>query len=122
MTPHDPSRLQRAQELHASHYAQIVKALDQVTQDNLATFELEKANIENGFQWVYDKVKLNNTHANLCFDYTASWDVLSLKLHPQEFMAWMTSGLLASQSLNDKKHESYHVGGLGNAHWSLGKL
>lgn len=100
----------------------MVKALGQVTKDNLATFELEKTNLEKGFQWVHDELKLNNTHANLCFDYTAAWDVLHLKLHPREFMYWMSSGLLASRSLEDKKLESYYLGGLGKRSLESRKL
>jgi len=88
----------------------------------LALFDRERANIEAGQAWAATHAKTDDEAARLCSEYP-DWgtQVISLRIHPREQIAWRKAALDAAGRLKDRAAEGRHLGNLGNAYCSLGK-
>ncbi|HEY6233061.1 MAG TPA: tetratricopeptide repeat protein [Pyrinomonadaceae bacterium] len=106
--------LMNAQAHHSVHYGSLLASIDSVTLQNLAIFDLERANIEAGFAWVYDKIDINNYFAEICTLYTGyASDLLFLRLSPEEIFYWQKAGLAAYTQLDNLLGCAYSLNNLG---------
>jgi len=125
-----------AQEKHAKYYSKVLFRADNLYLKGgtnilagLKLFDREWANIKIGQAWVNNMIqgpsKLNsdlkpvlqlaNSYAN------DGGNVLNLRLHPQEKIVWMETGLKAARVMKDQGNEGVHLGNLGMVYIYLGE-
>ena len=128
-------RLQDADRLpargrHAEHYRQVLAEADEAYMKGgdealagLAGFDLERANIEAGFEWCRSRVETDDEAAKLCSAYAdAGAYCLALRQHPREQAGWLEAALGAARRLKDRKREAIHAGNLGRIYQTRGDL
>jgi tetratricopeptide (TPR) repeat protein len=115
---------------HAEHYQRVLFAANYLYQQGgdavprgLATFDLERANIEAGQAWAAKQADSNEAAARLCIAYAeVGVYVLDLRQHPHERIQWLEVMLTASRRLNRRDAESRALGNLGVAYTYLGEI
>lgn len=118
----DPDEFRQLQHLHSTYYGEFVSRLNNPTLENLTRFDLERVNIENGFDWVRDKVKDDNALASLGINYTGyTVGILFLRLHFRECLKWLEAGLVAARQIGFRRGEGARLGNLASVFWSLGQ-
>jgi tetratricopeptide (TPR) repeat protein len=124
----DPEEETEAQLKHATHYRNVLSTANVLygkggenVLTGLRLFDLEIENIRAGQAWVSNN-SAEVDYLKLCNEYpNAGYEILSLRLHPREYIVWLENGLKASRTLDDKAYEGYHLGNLGLAYYSLGE-
>ncbi len=125
----DEAGYQAVHSRHAAHYLAVLRAADdlylQGGEDNLrglALFDLERANIEVGQHWTAAHWQQDIAIARLAADFpNAGVDCLSLRLHAQEWIAWLETALAIAREIGNRRGEGAHLGNLGLAYFSLGQ-
>ncbi|MGH9755920.1 MAG: tetratricopeptide repeat protein, partial [Blastocatellia bacterium] len=88
----------------------------------LALFDRERANIEAGMAWATSRMKADQQAAELCVEYPdAGVYVISLRLHPREWIRWLETQLAAARWLKRRRMEGNALGNLGLAYADLGE-
>ena len=89
--------------------------------EGVMLFDQEWADIDAGHDWVVANANkdesleyLLNLYALACIEY------FTIRLHPQQRIAWLEPALAAARLLNDVKAESSHLAGLGIAYYDWG--
>ena len=118
---------QQARMLHALHYWQVLDfATQQVLMGSdsllqgLKIFDLEWENIGAGQRWAATHLESDTTALELCASYASLSEILSLRLHPSEYVRWIETALLATRRLGNKEAEAGMLVNLGLAHSNLG--
>jgi len=114
----------------AEHYLRVAERAEALCQQGgegmlqgLAFFDRDRPHIRAGQAWAAAQAEADEAAARLCSEYpAASVYYLDLRLHPQEWIAWLEAGLRAAQRLGNRKAEGNHLGNLGNAYLSLGEV
>ena len=114
---------------HAQHYLEVLRNANDLymkggdsLMSGLALFDLERGNIEAGQVWAEDNAGANPEAARLCSSFPFDgWHCLDLRQSPGARVRWLEPALSAAKFLKDRKAEGWHLGGLGNAYWSLGE-
>jgi tetratricopeptide (TPR) repeat protein len=89
----------------------------------LASFALDWPHIRAGQAWAASRAGGSGEAAWLCSDYAdAAAALLSLRLHPRDWIAWLEAATRAARRLGDRRAEGNHLVRLGKAHRDLGKL
>jgi len=117
-----------AQSRHAACYKDVLDAADRLyllggeaVPQGLALFDLERGNIRAGQAWSAAHADGGDVGARLCVDYPAvGVYVLSLRLHPREWIDWLDAALGAARRLGDRGAEGNALGNLGIAYDTLG--
>lgn len=113
---------QKTEWLFALHYADLLTKLTVVTRENLAKFDLERANIESGFAWVKSKYKLNKAVATACLGYTAfATNIFLLRFTTKQLIEWTEVGLAAARQLNETSYIGISLVNLATAYFRLGE-
>jgi tetratricopeptide (TPR) repeat protein len=85
-------------------------------------FELEWPHIRAGQAWAASRARAGGEAAWLCSDYpNAAAGLLSLRLHPRDWIAWLEAATRAARRLGDRQAEGNHLGRLGKAYEELGR-
>ena len=113
----------------------------------LSLFDREFPNMQAGFLWSRDRAfaslpadaieklstpgaersdapdpPLDRCAARLCCNYAnAGRHLLSLRLHPRDWIMWLTAALAAARHLHDRTAEGCHLGNLGVAYFASGE-
>jgi len=115
---------------HARHYLAVLSLCNNLyleggdeTLRGLAVFDMERANIEAGFEWASANYKTNDDAAQTASDYPdAGAYCLDLRQHPRrERIPWLEIALAAARRLEDRKAEAAPLGNLGLAWAALGE-
>jgi tetratricopeptide (TPR) repeat protein len=114
---------------HAAHYLIAFRECDafylkggDAIKSGLALFDVERRNIEAGQEWACQHSSGDEAAAWLCNKYSdAGVYVLSLRLHPREYISWLEAALAAARQLEDRASEKLHLGNLGTAYRNLGE-
>lgn len=102
-----------AKGLQAAYYGNLLTQIDSITFENLATFDLERTNIEAGFSFIRDKV---NSFAEICTWYTGyASDLLFLRMSPDIMQDWQQVGLSAYTKLENRQGQAYSLNNLARA-------
>ena len=117
-----------AQQRHAAHYKDVAAAADQLylqggesIQQGLALFDLEWNNIQAGHTWAEENAQQDKVALKLCDDYpTWCYNILPLRQHPRQRIAWLETALEAARKLGRRQAEGCHLGNLGLAYADLG--
>ena len=112
--------------LHYQHVARAARACyeqgGEGVQQGLASFDLDWPHIRAGQAWAASRAGGSGEAAWLCSDYPdAAAVLLSLRLHPRDWIAWLEAGTRAARRLGDRKSEGNHLNRLGKAYRDLGK-
>jgi len=115
---------------HASHYLEVLgeaQHLYETGRDSilagLGLFDRERQNVEAGQAWAAARAGQNREIARLCNAYPdAGGYVISLRLHPRAWIAWLEAALAAARSLGDRRGEGNALTNLGAAYYSLGEV
>ena len=126
----DEAACQAAHYRHAAHYLAVLRVADDLYLEGgedilrgLALFDLERANIEVGQAWAAARWQRDAATARLAADFPdAGADCLNLRLHAQEWIAWLQTALAIAREIGDRRREGIHLGGLGNAYVDLGQV
>jgi len=90
-------------------------------QTGLELFDIEKTNIQAGWDWAERNLRQSSAAASLCSSYPdAGAYVLDLRLHPREKIRWLETAVAVARQLKDRGAEGRHLGNLGNAYKNLG--
>ena len=88
----------------------------------LALFDLERASIAAGQAWAAACWQRDAATARLAADFpSAGVYCLSLRLHAQEWIAWLQAALAIDREIGDRHGEGADLGNLGNAYRDLGQ-
>jgi tetratricopeptide (TPR) repeat protein len=91
--------------------------------EGLALFDREWPHIRAGQAWAAARAGKGGEAAWLCSDYPdAAAVLLSLRLHPRDWIAWLEAAARAARRLGDRNAEGDHLGSLGMAHKNLGEI
>ncbi|HEY0079135.1 MAG TPA: tetratricopeptide repeat protein [Pyrinomonadaceae bacterium] len=121
--------LREAQWRHAAHYLEVIQLTNNLyltggdaVMQALALFDAEWTNIQAGFSWAERNAAEDNRALALCDDYLAwGYNILPLRQHPRERIAWLQIALKAAIGLKRRQAESWHLGNLGIAYVKLGE-
>ena len=113
---------------HAAYYAVLASEADDTYCEGgegvlrgLEIFDAERENIESGRMWAAENALGNGLAAQLCVGYALRCpNLLSLRLHPREQIAWLESALQCARSLNNRPYQGAALGNLGLAYDLLG--
>ena len=86
----------------------------------LALFDLEFNNIQTGQTWAKENASSDETSADLCSNYAWTGSILNLRLHPREYISWLSSAVNAARQIENREAEGAHLGNLGLAYKNLG--
>ncbi len=114
---------------HSTYYYAALRRADELYRqedgnfkDGLRLFDLDAENIRRGQAWAAHHTDIDEAAAKLCSRYPLSGgNLLPLRLHPRECLAWAESGLKAAQRLNDRAMEALNWGLLGLACVTVGQ-
>jgi len=113
---------QQVEWLFALHYADLLTKLNKVTRENLAKFDLERANIEAGFSWVKSNYRFNKAIATACLGYTAfASNIFLLRYTSKQLIEWTEVGLAAARQLNETSYIGICLVNLATAYFRLGE-
>ena len=115
---------------HAAHYLNVAARADntyknggQGVLDGLRLFDRERAHIEVGQAWAAEHVPSDDAAARCAQNYALrAANVLDLRQHPREKIAWLKVSAHAARRLGNKGEEGAALGNLGVAHGQLGEL
>ena len=115
-------------ERHARHYAGVARAADKLYGQGgegvlrgLALFDLEWPQIRRGQAWAAARSAEDDRAAALASDYPdACLYCLELRLPPRGRIPWLEAAAAAARRLGHRKTESWHLGNLGIAYYTLG--
>src|SRR5215475_4053551 len=109
---------------HSSHYLNVLsEAVRAHITKGLQVFDLEWPNIELAYQWVSKYARFNEEAARLTIAYaTCQFDLLHLRLHPQQQIRWIEKSLHLSQQYIDHDAKGVLLNNLGLALARLGRL
>jgi tetratricopeptide (TPR) repeat protein len=113
---------------HALHYAMRLRAAaDLLRMGNdgilrgLALADADWTNIRSGQSWSASHAEETEMAALLTVDYAVpAADVLELRLHHREQVAWLEAALTSARRLGDPLAESSILGNIGVAYFNLG--
>ena len=89
----------------------------------LALFDREWPHIRAGQAWAAARAGQDEEASRLCSDYPdAAAVLLSLRLHPRDWIAWLEAAARAARRLGDREAQGNHLGSLGKAHKDLGEM
>ena len=116
-----------AQYQHAAYYEQVLRHTRELYKQGndfilqgLALFDREWINIQAGQQWAAANAQDNEKTAQLCSAYPdAGAYVLTLRLHPRDYIHWLQDALAAARQLKNRAVEGAHLGNLGLAYADL---
>jgi len=131
----EPSEGERARQLHAAHYRDVLAAADRLAAADqpaaenrpargdgygagvlagLKGFDLERGNILTGHAWAAARVDDNSFASRLASDYAAAgaW-LLPFRLVPAQQIVWLETARSAAQQLGDHVAEGRHLDQLG---------
>ena len=114
-----------AQQRHAECYQDVLSSATELYEngnvmDGLRKFDLERMNIEAGWDWAKKNLSENDTAASICSSYLNLPFLLELRMHPGERISWLEMALAAARQIKDRNMECVHLGNLGNAYIELG--
>jgi len=117
-------------ERHAAHYQRVCGAANELYAwggewllRGLGLFDMEWDNIEAGHRWAEENAAGNRRAIELCDDYPAQcFDILPMRQHPRQRIAWLETSLIAAHRLDRKQAEGAHLGNLGQAYADLGEV
>jgi len=117
-----------SQRRHAAHYRDVLDKADTLyrqgkesPKEGLFLFDTEWANIQAGQAWAAGQAREDEAAA-LCSDYPFVGRIcLTLRRHPRERIAWLTTARAAAGYLEDRCLEGWHLNGLGDAYKFLGE-
>jgi len=88
----------------------------------LDEIDREWHNIVQGQKWSTDNVQINEHAPQLCIGYSNNAaEFISLRLHPQNHIDWLKTGLSAARKLNNQQEECNSLGNLGIIYHKLGE-
>jgi len=86
----------------------------------LKLLDTEWEHINFAQSWIREN-DTGSDRLELCNEYpNAGYMILSLRLHPKEYIFWLNTGLEAARKLENKQYKGYHLGNLGLAYADLG--
>jgi len=123
---------------HATHFLKILSKAGRLYRqgckkdllEGLSLFDQELANIKVGHSWIKSAIHshrlLNKNDLKSIIRLASSYandgiEVINLRLHPREQIAWLETGLMASRIKKDRKAEGAHLVNLGLAYSDLGE-
>lgn len=113
---------------HAIHYVEILSECQELYKQggksiasSLKLFDTERRNIEAGQKWAGGRVGGDEVGALLCNAYGVGNNVLELRQHPRERVAWLEAGVASARQLEDRESEGKHLGNMGRAYAALGE-
>ncbi len=115
---------------HAAHYVGVLEEANRLylkgggkILEGFALFDAEWRNISVGQAWAATEADNDHETAKLCKMYSScSAYILSLRLHPRKWIAWLKAGRSAAVSLGDRHGEGSTLTNLGLAYKDLGEL
>ena len=122
-----PTRVE-AEIRYAKHYLTALRAADERYRQSsespardLSTFDQEWPSIQKGQARAAGRLE-DDDMASLCNLYfEAGINLLSVQLHPKEYIPWLDSSLAAARRLNDRSAEAKVLGTLGRAFTASGE-
>ena len=115
-------RLARYYEKVAAAAETCYKAGGKGVAQGLALLDLEWPHIRATQAWAASRAGGGGEAAWLCTDYPGSAaNLLSLRLHPLDWVAWLEEATRAARRLGDREAEANHLGRLARAYLDLGK-
>ena len=123
------ARLAAAAERHAIYYCTVLESVARFyftggahVRSGLTLFDRERRNIEIGQAWAAGRAEDDQDAARLCIRYPdVGSDVLDLRLHPRQRIAWLQSAAAAARKIGDRRGEATSLGNLGTAFAVLGQ-
>jgi tetratricopeptide (TPR) repeat protein len=114
----------------ARHYEGVARAAKELYKQGgeavlqgLALFDREWPHIRAGQSWAAARAGKDAEASRLCNDYPdAAAVLLSLRLHPRDWIAWLEAAARAARRLGDREAEGNHLGSLGLAYKNLGEM
>ena len=131
-----------AQQRHAEYYLKVLTSANELykrggqnTMRGLKLFDQEWANIRDGRLRLKQMTAIESDEEipaqsknfvefawHLLNEYpNAGVRILGLRLHPQDWISWLETGLAAARHLKDRRSEAVHLDNLGNANAALSK-
>ena len=123
------ARLDAARRRQAGHFLEVLRQADELYLQGgegvlagLALFDLEAENLRAGQAWAAAHAERDDQAAAWSSDYPDEGAyVLSLRLHPREWLAWLQAGLNGARLLGNRAAAGRHLNNLGTAYWALGE-
>jgi tetratricopeptide (TPR) repeat protein len=122
------SERMKSQRQHAAHYREVSATANTLYQQGgerliqgLALFDLERTNIETGQTWAVTHATEDGEAAESCIWNAWQWPILSLRLHPREYIRWADAALSAARRLGNRQAEGGLLLILGLAYDDLGE-
>ncbi|HKG12060.1 MAG TPA: tetratricopeptide repeat protein [Pyrinomonadaceae bacterium] len=114
---------------HSAHYAGVLREAHELYKQGgdgitrgLALLDLEWRNFQAGQAWAEGQSGEYEAAMELCSLYPdAGANVLPLRQHPRERMAWAKAALTAARRLKNRTAEGVHLGTLAIAHAEVGE-
>jgi tetratricopeptide (TPR) repeat protein len=108
--------------LYCFHYGKILEPLQSATLENLEIFDIERTNIEYGFNWLSERAENDSFFAFLVKLYTFyPIKILYIRLNFRELITWLETGLTASRKDNEKALEFSHLINIASVYASSGE-
>ena len=112
---------------YASHYQGVLWEANDLLLKGGKTFQLglefldlDWINIQSGQAWAESNSTVSSKIAEICSDYAWAGSILSLRLHPRDYVNWLNAALVAARQIKDRNAEGAHLGNLGLAYAALG--
>ncbi len=102
--------------LHACHYGGFLKGLKKMDIENIKGFDLERLNIEQGYEWIENNKDVDASVASIIEDYTGNVSVipiLLLRLEAKTFLKRMELGYEVSKKTGNRECENLCLGRIG---------
>jgi len=114
---------------HARYFLQVLMEAEELylhgneqTLAGLALFDRERDEIAAGQAWAAAAGAGERERLDLCKSYPgAGPNLIQLRLHPREQIAWIEAALRQARAVNDIGGEGAYLTNLGNAYWALGE-
>jgi tetratricopeptide (TPR) repeat protein len=114
---------------HSTHYLAVLRSANELYEQGgkalnraLASFDVERSNIQVGFTYCENHSADDRNIASLCCAYPiAGFYLLNLRLSPQERLHWFKTGYSAARCLKERSAEGTHLGNIGMAYMDLGR-
>src|SRR5262249_36523692 len=120
--------LSAAQQRHAEYYQKLLERAQGLfltggvsTQEGLTLFDTDKPNIDIGQSWAAQNAQTNLPAQVLCSLYPLSADILRMRQHPTQRIAWIQKGIEASEAITDFGRAASHHANLAIALGEQGK-
>ena len=114
---------------HAAYYQELLWKAENLllqgkdsTHRGLQLFDQEWTNIQRGQNWTATNADEDLEAARICSNFAWTGSILSLRLHPKEYVKWLLAALSAARRLKSKEAQGAHLGNLGLAYADLGKI